>query len=138
VTKRSLALILAFAGAAGLLILRQSVTQAQITNPQPTPAADELQSVTLVFGSKDMQPAEWNGSASISKGAIEKITGYHFTRDSRIAGLAWECSTHPWAPFAAGMHPNEKPQPQPTMVETIGVTIQFRAPADAELHIKVP
>ena len=70
-TKRSLALVLAFAGAAGLLVLRQSVTQAQITNPQPTPAADELQSVTLVFGSKDMQPAEWNGSASISKGAIE-------------------------------------------------------------------
>ena len=36
------------------------------------------------------------------------------------------------------MHPNEKPQPQPTMVETVGVTIRFRAPADAELHIKVP
>src|SRR5256885_17039787 len=85
-----------------------------------------------------MQPAEWNGSASISKGAIEKIAGYHFTRDSRIKGLAWECSTHPWAPFAAGMHPNEKPQPQPTMVETIGVTIDFFAPADALLTVKVP
>jgi hypothetical protein len=138
VTKRSLALILAFAGAAGLLILRQSVTQAQITNPQPTPAADELQSVTLVFGSKDMEPAKWDGSASISKGAIEKIAGYHFTKDSRINAGSWECSTHPWAPFAGGMHPNEKPQPQPTMVETIGVTIDFFAPADALLTIKVP
>ena len=137
-TKRSLALTLFIAGAAGLLVLRQSVTEAQITNPQPTPAADELQSVTLVFGAKDMEPAKWDGSASIAKGKIEKIAGYHFTSDSRIHGDAWECATHAWAPFSGGMHPNEKPQPQPTMVETIGITILFRAPADAELHIKVP
>jgi hypothetical protein len=137
-TKRSLFLALCFIGAVGLLFLRQPTTHAQITSPQPAPAADELQSVTLVFGAKDMQPAAWDGEASISKGQIEKITGYHFTAASRINGAAWQCATHPWAPFAAGMHPNEKPQPQPTMVETIGVTIQFRAPADAELRLKVP
>src|SRR5262245_61192518 len=109
-TKQSLALSLCFAGVAGLLILRQSVTQAQITNPQPAPADDELQSVTLVFGAKDMQPAKWDGSASISQGRIEKISGHHFTRDSRINGNAWECATYSWAPFSGGMHPNEKPQ----------------------------
>jgi len=49
------------AGGAGLLLLRQSATQAQITNPQPAPGADELQAVTLVFGSKDMEPAKWDG-----------------------------------------------------------------------------
>ena len=119
VNKRSLALTVGIAGAAALLLLRQSSTQAQITNPQPAPAADELQSVTLVFGAKDMEPAKWDGSASIAKGRIEKIAGYHFTRDSRINGNAWECATHAWAPFSGGMHPNEKPQPQPTMVETI-------------------
>src|SRR5262249_56562621 len=69
-TKRSVALVFAFAGAVGLLILRQSVTQAQITNPQPTPAANELQSITLVFGSKDMEPAKWDGSPSISNDSI--------------------------------------------------------------------
>src|SRR5258706_7531121 len=136
--KRSLVVVLCLCGSAALLFLRQSSTQAQITNPQPAPAADELQSVTMVFGAKDMQPAQWDGSASISKGKIEKIAGYHFTKDSRINGTAWVCATHPWGPFAAGMHPNEKPQPQATMVETIGVTIQFRAPADAQLQIKVP
>ena len=136
--KRSFLLTLCVTGAAGLLFLRQSSTQAQITNPQPAPSADQLQSVTLVFGAKDMEPAKWDGSASIAKGKIEKIAGYHFTRDSRIHGDAWECATHAWAPFSGGMHPNEKPQPQPTMVETIGITILFRAPADAELHIKVP
>src|SRR5262249_10727851 len=61
-----------------------------------------------------------------------------FTGESRIVGDGWVCSSHPWAPFAAGMHPNEKPQPQPTMVEPIGVTIEFRAPADALLHVKGP
>src|SRR5258705_10507072 len=105
--KRSLVLTLCLGGAAWLLLLRQSATQAQITNPQPTPGAGELQSVTLVFGAKDMQPEKWDGSASISKGTIEKIAGYHFTKDSRINGAAWECSTHPWAPFSGGMHPNE-------------------------------
>jgi hypothetical protein len=137
-TKRSLVLTLSLAAAAGLLLLRQPATQAQITNPQPAPAADELQSVTLIFGAKDMEPAKWDGSASLSNGKIEKIAGYHFTREARISGNAWECATHAWAPFSGGMHPNEKPQPQPTPVEPIGVTIQFRAPADAELRIKVP
>src|SRR4029077_8387851 len=123
---------------AAFLLLRQSGTQAQITNPQPAPGADELQAVTLVFGAKDMEPAKWDGSASIAKGKIEKVAGYHFTSACKIDGSAWQCGTHPWAPFSGGMHPNEKPQPQPTMVETVGVTIEFRAPADADLHIKVP
>ncbi len=111
----------------------------QITNPQPAPAADELQSVTLIFGSKDTAPTPWDGAASISRGRIEKLVGHHFTENCRIlAGNAWQCSTHPWGVFGGGMHPNEKAQPQPTMMETIGVTIQFRAPADAELRVKVP
>lgn len=111
----------------------------QITRPQPSPAAGELQAVTLIFGSKDAAPAPWDGSASISKGKIEGIAGHHFTTSSKILdGNAWQCSTHAWAPFAAGMHPNEKPQPRPTPVEPIGVTIEFRAPFDAEVKIKVP
>ena len=72
--KRSFLLTLCVAGAAGLLFLRQSSTQAQITNPQPAPSADQLQSVTLVFGAKDMEPAKWDGSASIANGKIEKIS----------------------------------------------------------------
>lgn len=119
--------------------MRQAPTQAQITNPQPTPPADELQSVTLVFGSKDPAAAKWDGSISLSTGKIEKITGYHFTKECKVlAGNAWECATHPWASFNPGMHPNEKPQPQPTPVEPVGVIIAFRAPGDAEFHVKVP
>src|SRR5215471_17286994 len=137
--KPSLVLVVCLALGIALLLFRQSPTQAQITNPQPAPAADELQAITLVFGSKDMAPAKWDGSASIANGKIEKVIGHHFTSDCKIVdGNGWECGSHPWAPFAAGMHPNEKPMPQPTMVEPVGVTIQFRAPADAELHIKVP
>src|SRR5579864_2877108 len=82
--------------AAGLLLWRESVTQAQITNPQPAPAADELQAVTLVFGAKDMQPEKWDGSATIIGGTIERIKGHHFTTSSKINGNAWECATHAW------------------------------------------
>src|SRR5262249_26306458 len=48
------------------------------------------------------------------------------------------CSTHPWSVFTGGMHPDERPQPQPTPNETVGVTIEFFAPADAEMRVKVP
>ena len=138
-TKRSILLTLCFLGGFGILLLRQPATQAQITNPQPTLPADELQSITLIFGSKDSAAAKWDGSVSISKGAIEKVSGYHFTKECKIAeGNAWKCGTHPWPGFNPGMHPNEKGQPQPTPVETVGVTIAFRAPGDAEFHVKVP
>ncbi len=138
-TKRSIILTLGFISGLGILLLRQSPTEAQITNPQPTPPAGELQAITLIFGSKDPAAAKWDGSVSISNGSIEKVTGYHFTKECKITvGNAWECSTHPWPGFNPGMHPNEKGQPQPTPVETVGVTISFRAPGDAEFHVKVP
>ncbi|MEO7649087.1 MAG: hypothetical protein ABIZ80_01345, partial [Bryobacteraceae bacterium] len=136
---RSLLLALCAVSIAGLLLWNQNKTvSGQITVPQPAPAADELQSVTLIFGSKDMTPARWDGSAGISRGRIEKITGYHFGNDASVDGTSWKCATHPWSAFSGGMHPNEKPQPQPTPNQTIGVTIAFRAPADAELQVKVP
>jgi len=124
--------------AAGLFV-KTSVTKGQIMRPQPAPPAGELQAVTLIFGSKDPEPAKWDGSASISTGAIERIAGHHFTEEAKILpGNAWECSTVAWGKFSGGMHPNEKPQPEPTPVSPTGVTIYFRAPADAELRIKVP
>lgn len=137
---RRIVLALAILTSASIVIWRQSATRAgEIVAPPPQPAADEIKAVTLIFGSKDMAPAKWDGSASISNGKIEKIIGYHFTDSAKILeGNAWECATHPWAPFSAGMHPREKPQPQPTPVEPIGITIHFRGGEDAELTVKVP
>jgi hypothetical protein len=123
---------------AGLLWLRTTSASGQITNPQPAPAADDLQSVTLIFGHKDPAPAAWDGSISISAGKIERLEGYHFTQQCRIEGNSWKCATHPWGTFSGGMHPNEKPQPQPTPLEPVGVTVLFRAPSDALLSVKVP
>ncbi len=122
------------AGVAGLAVWMQ----AQITRPQPAPPEGELQAVTLVFGSKDQEPAKWDGEVAVSQGKIERVVGYHFTETCKVEGNRWECATHPWAPFSGGMHPNEKPQPRPTPVEAVGVTVEFRAPADAELRVKVP
>ncbi len=127
------------AGAASLALLRLSQTQAQITNPQPTLPADELQAVTLIFGSKDSTPSKWDGSVTLSKGSVEKLSGYHFTKECKISGATeWQCSTHPWPSFNPGMHPNEKGQPQSTPLETVGITIAFRAPGDAVFTVKLP
>lgn len=118
---------------------RPATNASPITRPQPAPGAAELQAVTLIFGSKDMNPAKWDGEARISAGKIEKIEGYHFNETARILdGNRWECATYQWGQFSGGMHPNEKPQPQPTPNENIGVTIYFRAPAEARLTVKVP
>ena len=117
---------------------QSSSSAGQLISAQPAPRADDLQSLTLVFGTKDAEATKWNGSATLSSGRIEKLKGHHFTGESKILdGNAWQCSTHPWAGFAGGMHPNERPQPYPTQVEPIGITIDFRAPADAELRIKI-
>lgn len=118
--------------------LRDIPARAQITNPQPAPAANQLQSVTMIFGAKDTQPTAWDGSVSISSGSIEKLISYHATEQSSIEGHSWKCSTHVWGAFSGGMHPNEKPQPQPTPLQTCGVTLYFRAPETAEIAVKVP
>src|ERR1044072_1354039 len=101
--------------AAGLFLLQRSVTQAQITTPQHAPHPKAVQAVTVIFGSKEAEPSKWDGSAAISQGSIDRIRGYHFTSDSKILdGNAWTCATHPWGSFSGGMHPDERPQPQPT------------------------
>ena len=61
---------------------RETSASAQVTNPQPTPAADQLQSITLVFGAKDVQPTAWDGSVALSTGSIERLAGYHFNDES--------------------------------------------------------
>ena len=131
----TLATFATIAAIAGAGLWSRHRGEAQITRPQPAPAAGELQSVTLIFGSKDAEPTQWDGSVALSAGTIEKVAGWHFTTQSSVTGTTWKCATHPWAKFAAGMHPNEKPQPQPTPFQPIGVTIDFRAPADANLQI---
>jgi hypothetical protein len=121
-----------------LLQFRGTTTQAQVTNPQPAPPAGELQAITLSFGAKDVQPTAWDGSVSISQGKIERLAGYHFTDTHSIEGNSWKCGTYLWGAFSGGMHPNEKPQPQPTPLQTCGVTLYLRAPADAVVTVKVP
>jgi hypothetical protein len=135
---RFLLLLLPVLGAV-LLLNRSAPTRAnQITNPQPVAAADELQAVTLIFGSKDIQPSPWDGSVSLSQGKIERLAGYHFNEEARIAGTdSWVCSSYAWGAFSGGMHPNEKPQPHPTAMQTCGVVIYYRAPPTAEFHVKV-
>src|SRR5579859_2173901 len=80
----------------GLIVLRR-VDAPEVAMAGPaTSGGFDLQAVTLVFGQKDAKPTKWNGSATISAGAIEKIAGYHFTRESKIDGARWECATNPW------------------------------------------
>jgi hypothetical protein len=138
--KRTVPVLLFGASAAAIFLIQEPArTQAQITNPQPAPAASDLQSVTLVFGAKDTEPTGWNGSVSITGGGrIEKVEGWHFPPSGRISGNSWETTTSAWGVFSGGMHPNEKPQPRATSMEPTGVTIYFRAPDAAVLTVKLP
>ena len=124
---------LILAGLAPLMLRRPNVALAG----QATSGLDTLRAVTLIFGEKDSEPTKWDGAASISSGTIEKVEGYHFTRDAKIDGTAWQCASHPWPGFTHEMWPSERPQPRGYPLEPIGVTIYYRAPQDAEITVKV-
>jgi hypothetical protein len=101
------------------------------------PSMEGLQAVTIVFGSKDAVPTKWDGTASLTGGTIERIEGYHFTRESKIIGdNGWQAASHPWPAFSHEMYPTERPQPRATQVETIGVTIYYRAPETVSLKVE--
>lgn len=111
---------------------------AVLADEAEAPSLERLHAVTLVFGEKDDQPANWDGSVSISVGSIQRIAGYHFTAKSRIVnGNAWECATHPWPAFSHEMWPSERPQPRPNPVIPIGVTIYYEAPPSATISVSL-
>ena len=107
-----------------------------LAQPSKT-SPDNLRAVTLVFGEKDDQPSKWDGSAEISSGVIERIAGYHFSRDSAVTGSSWQCSTHPWPAFSHEMWPSERPQPRATVVIPIGVTLYYQAPPGSTITVKL-
>lgn len=127
-----------------MLILAVAVVQ-QFSRARPfAPVAPQvsgprLQAVTLIFGSRDPGPEDWSGSAQLSNGTIEKIAGYHFTEESKILNAnAWSCASHPWPAISFDLAAEDKATPYPTRVQPIGVTIHFRAPAEAVLTVTVP
>jgi hypothetical protein len=126
-----------------LIALLAAVTALILSRPSPRPLAaaalpslEGLQAITLVFGAKDNLPTKWDGTATLTGGTVERIAGYHFTRESKIVGdNGWGASSHPWPAFAHEMYPSERPQPRATVLETIGVTIYYRAPDTVSMKI---
>lgn len=105
--------------------------------PGPPPDIEAVKSVTLVFGAKDAAPQKWDGSVQIPSGRLVRITGYHFTEACRIVGgNGWTCSSHEWDP-RGGAHPSERPGPYPSLVQPVGVTIEFTAPEEAEIEVDI-
>ncbi len=99
--------------------------------------APKVRSVTMVFGSKDAVPEKWDGSLRIvGGGTVARITGYHFSPDCSITGAAsWVCSTQPWAVPGAATHAGERPGPYPTLVQPVGITLEFASEADPEIVV---
>ena len=104
----------------------------------PPPAGGELRAVTLVFGQKDSEPTKWDGSVAISAGSIEKVAGYHFTQagqsERRILAVRY-ASVARAIRTRCGLR--ERPQPHAYLTDPLGVTIYYRAPADAEIRVKL-
>ncbi len=101
------------------------------------PGPGRIQAVTLEFGVKDVTATRWDGSAAISTGRIVRIRGHHFTDKDQVEGASgWQAGTSDWPGSGGGMHPNELPQPRPTRVSTVGVTVYYQAPDNAVLFVK--
>lgn len=96
-----------------------------------------LGALTIEFGIKDHQSTVWDGSLSLSTGRVVELRGHHFTENARIGpGASWVASTTEWQGYGGGMHPNELPDSLATRVMTIGVTLYYRAPEEAEVTVK--
>ena len=120
------------AGVVLLLALRSKGAGVQ-AGPQPDMRA--AKSVTLVFGARDTAPRKWDGSVRISAGRIVRVSGYHFGDDCHLVGEnGWVCASYPWD-GRGGAHASERPGPYPTLFQTVGVTIDFIAPEEAEIQI---
>lgn len=127
----------AFFAVVSVILLLMAHSNESNGQPGPPPDIATAKSVTLVFGSKDAAPEKWDGSVHIPGGRVVRVSGYHFTEACRIVGEnGWECATYPWDP-RAGAHPSERPGPYPTLVQPVGVTIDFIAPAEAEIEIDI-
>jgi hypothetical protein len=134
--KRAIILGILTAGAVALWLGRVRPPSVAIASPPP-PAGEELRAITLVFGQKDREPTHWDGSAALSAGSIERIAGYHFAKQDTVSGREWQCSSHPWPGHPHEMYPSQRPQPHPYLAIPVGVTIYYRAPADAEMRINM-
>ena len=109
--------------------------------PEPeTQEASEIhpvKAVNMEFGYMDHEPTNWDGSVTISQGEIVKLRGYHFTeKDSLGPNHTWKASTTAWAAYIEAIHSKDVPSPHVTRVMTIGVTVYYRAPDDADLRIQ--
>ena len=101
-------------------------------------AEHPLRALNVEFGVKDHEPRSWNGSLSIDKGEIVELRGHRFKEGESIGadGNSWTARTDPWVQPTGGMHPHELPFPHVTRVQTVGVTVYYRAPEDATISVK--
>ena len=96
-----------------------------------------LRALNIEFGIKDNEPTKWDGSLALDKGEIVELRGYRFKEGESIgADRSWVARTDPWVPPTGGMHPHELPFPQVTRVQNVGVTLYYRAPADAAVSVQ--
>ena len=96
-----------------------------------------LRALNIEFGIKDAEPQTWDGSLTLDKGEIVDLRGHQFkTGESIGADHSWVARTDPWIRPTGGMHPHELPFPHVTRVQTVGVTLYYRAPDDATVSVK--
>lgn len=91
-----------------------------------------MQAVALELG-----PGNWDGSATISAGAIVKIQGAHLGPNDRINDdHSWQIARGPsWGSIWAIINPKEIP-PE-TFANPMSITIYYRAPESATLRVKL-
>ncbi len=95
-----------------------------------------LRALNIEFGIKDHEPKVWDGSLELDKGEIVDLKGYRFKEGESIGpGHSWVARTDPWVQPTGGMHPHELPFPHVTRVQTVGITLYYRAPEDATVSV---
>lgn len=96
--------------------------------------------ITMLFGVQDTASSRWDGTIKISGGTVLQIRGHHFGKEDEIIdGSGWKASTKNWLPSVAtgDLNPTEEARPHATRVKPVGVTIHYKGPETAKLHVKI-
>jgi hypothetical protein len=99
--KLAAAVALCLAAGAGLAVARTTRGQ-EPKRPEPVRIRPNAIAVRVMFGLKDAEPTNWDGSLAVADGTLLRLEGWRFRQGDRITGAgSWRLMTRRLAAAAA-------------------------------------
>ena len=131
--RRTLLIPLAVAAAIGLLTFRTRAWQ------RDTAASGQVSTFLIMLGLNSTSVERWDGSASVSGGALAALEGWHFSAGDSASAAGWRCSTlrDEVAPYADVHYTEMRPGSRPAVLfHPVGVFLTLRPEGAARVAVQ--